>query len=397
MPTATLDRKDVASDRISALPPYLFVELDRAKRKLAEQGREIFDLGIGDPDIPTPDFVIQALAEAARDPSTHRYPDGAGLPEYRQACARFYQERFGVTLDPESEVLSLIGSKEGVGHLPLAVVNPGDVVLVPDPGYPGYRSGTLFAGGVPYVLPLRRDNAFLPDLGGIPESILRQTRLLWLNYPNNPTGAVAPAEFFRQAVQLAAKYGFIVAHDAPYSEIVYDGKRAMSILEIEGAREVAVELHSFSKIFNMTGWRAAFAVGRRDVIASLGKIKNNLDSGIFAAVQRAGVAALARWREVVESNMKVYQERRDLIVSALKGTWELCDFPSTFYGWIALSPGVSSGETSKKLLEETGVVLTPGRGFGTHGEGFLRLSITAPTEKLRAAGQRLASARPPGR
>jgi len=374
-----------AADRVQALPPYLFVEIDRVKKELAASGREIFDLGIGDPDLPTPAFVVEALAAAAKDPSTHRYPDGAGLPAFREAVAAFYKDRFGVTLDPATEVLALIGSKEGIGHLPLAVLNPGDLTLVPDPGYPVYSSGTTFAGAIPHLLPLRRENGFLPDLKAIPDGVLNKARLLYLNYPNNPTGAIAGEAFYRDAIAFASRHGILLCHDAAYSEITYEGPPSMSVLQIPGARETAIEMHSFSKIFNMTGWRCAFAVGRADVLAALGKLKNNMDSGVFTAVQRAGIAALSRWKEVVAGNLGTYRQRRDLVVAGLQGKFDLCPFPSTFYGWIALPKGENSGDAARRILQQTGVVLTPGRGFGENGEGYLRLSITSPTDRLARA------------
>jgi LL-diaminopimelate aminotransferase len=376
--------------RLQALPPYVFAELDRMKQEQIKKGVDIISLGIGDPDLPTPPHIIAALAKAAADPANHQYPSYEGMLGFRKAAADWYRARFGVALDPATEVLTLIGSKEGIGHLPLAFVDPGDVVLVPDPAYPVYQSGTLFAGGTPYMLPLTPKRGFLPDLGAIPPDVLRKAKILWLNYPNNPTGAVAPREFLVEAVAFARKHRLILAHDAPYSEIAYDGYRPLSVLEIDGAAEVAIEFHSVSKTYNMTGWRLGFAVGNPEVLRGLGRIKTNLDSGVFQAVQYAGITALTSSQQCVADNCAIWQERRDVLV---RGLQEL-GFPitppkATFYLWIPVPKGFTSSSFSVELIVKAGVVLTPGNGFGAAGEGFVRAAFTVKTERLREALDRI--------
>ena len=306
------------SQRLQGLPPYLFAELDRTKQEQVKKGVDVISFGIGDPDLPTPPHIIQALAAAAADPKNHQYPSYEGMLTFRKAAADWYRTRFGVSLDPATEVLTLIGSKEGIGHLPLAFVNPGDVVLVPDPAYPVYQAGTLFAGGEPYCMPLTPAQGFLPDLGAIPAEVAKRAKILWLNYPNNPTGAVAPREFLAEAVAFARRHRLILAHDAPYSEIAFDGYRPESILNIDGAKEVAIEYHSVSKTYNMTGWRIGFAVGNAQILAGLGRIKQNMDSGVFQAVQYAGIAALSGPQQCVADNCRIWQERRDVLIAALR-------------------------------------------------------------------------------
>ncbi|MBN1688398.1 MAG: aminotransferase class I/II-fold pyridoxal phosphate-dependent enzyme, partial [Candidatus Omnitrophica bacterium] len=277
------------AERLKKLPPYLFAEVDKRKRELIASGKDVIDLGVGDPDIPTPDFIVEALQEAARNPENHRYALDAGMPELRQTIADWFKQRFRVSLDPAKEVLPLIGSKEGIAHLPLAILNPGDVALIPDPGYPPYRSGTLFAGGEPFYMPLLESNHFLPDLSQIDKKILKKAKLMFLNYPNNPTSATATKEFFQQVVAFAREHKILIAQDAAYSEVGYEGYEAPSILEVEGAKEVTIEFHSLSKTYNMTGWRVGYAVGNPEAIALLGKVKANIDSGIFQAVQVAAI------------------------------------------------------------------------------------------------------------
>jgi LL-diaminopimelate aminotransferase len=309
---------------------------------------------------------------------------------FRQAAADWYRSRFGVALDPATEVLTLIGSKEGIGHLPLAFVNPGDVVLVPDPAYPVYQSGTLFAGGTCYMMPLTPERAFLPDLQAIPAEVLKKAKILWLNYPNNPTGAVAPREFLVEAVAFARKHRLILAHDAPYSEIAYDGYRPLSILEIDGANEVAIELHSVSKTYNMTGWRLGFAVGNPEILAGLGRIKTNVDSGVFQAVQYAGIAALKGSQQCVADNCKIWQERRDVLVQGLREMgFSIAPPRATFYLWIPVPKGYTSSSFSAELIVKAGVVLTPGSGFGAAGEGFVRAAYTVRVERIREALERI--------
>jgi LL-diaminopimelate aminotransferase len=372
------------TQRLQALPPYLFAEMDRLKQEQIKKGMDIISLGIGDPDLPTPPHIIQALAQAAADPRNHQYPSYEGMPSFRKAAADWYRTRFGVTLDPETEVLSLIGSKEGIGHLPLAFVSPGDVVLMPDPGYPVYQAGTLFAGGIGHVMPLTRGNRFLPDLGAIPREVLQRARILWLNYPNNPTGAVAPREFLAKAVQFAQQHNLILAHDAPYSEIAFDGYRPESVLGITGAEEVAVEFHSLSKTYNMTGWRLGFAVGNAKILAGLGRVKTNLDSGVFQAVQVAGIAALTGPQQCVADNCKIYQERRDLLVGALRELgFDVTPPKATFYVWVPVPKGFTAKSFSMELLLKAGVVMTPGSGFGTAGEGYVRAALTVGVDRIR--------------
>ncbi len=378
------------SERLRALPPYLFAELDRMKQEQIKKGADIVSLGIGDPDLPTPPHIVQALAAAAADPKNHQYPSYEGMLGFRQAAADWYRARFGVVLDPATEVLTLIGSKEGIGHLPLAFVNPGDVVLVPDPAYPVYQAGTLFAGGESYFMPLTPARNFLPDLAAIPAVVLKRAKILWLNYPNNPTGAVASREFLAEAVAFARRHGLILAHDAPYSEIAFDGYRPESILNVEGAKEVAVEFHSLSKTYNMTGWRLGFAVGSAAILAGLGRVKQNLDSGVFQAVQYAGIAALAGSQQCVADNCRIWQERRDVLVDALRQMGFAVASPkASFYAWVPVPRGFTSGSFCVELLVKAGVVVTPGNGFGAAGEGFVRVAFTVNVERIREAMDRI--------
>ncbi len=367
------------ASRIRKLPPYLFAEIDRLKDEVKKRGVDIIDLGVGDPDIPTPNEIVEAATEAIRDPRNHQYPSYTGMLAFREAVARWYRRRFGVELDPGSEVLSLIGSKEGIAHLPLAYIDSGDYALVPDPGYPVYPVSIMFAGGEVYKMPLREENGFLPDLGAIPDEVLRKTKLMFIGYPNNPTSATAEADFYRDVVKLAKRYDFVVASDNAYSEICYDGYMPISFLEVDGARDVGVEFHSLSKTFNMTGWRIGFVVGNRDVIAALGKVKTNIDSGIFQAIQVAGIYALDHAEELNRPIRSVFQERKDRMASALrKAGFEFAEPKATFYFWVKVPEGYTSESFTRKLLEEKGIVVTPGNGFGEAGEGYFRISITNP-------------------
>ncbi len=378
------------SERLRALPPYLFAELDRMKQEQIKKGVDIISLGIGDPDLPTPPHIIEALAKTAADPANHQYPSYEGMLAFRRAAADWYRSRFGVALDPAKEVLTLIGSKEGIGHLPFAFVNPGDVVLVPDPGYPVYAAGTLFAGGEAYAMPLTSAQDFLPDLDGIPAAVLQRAKILWLNYPNNPTGAIAPREFLAKAVEFAHRHRLILAHDAPYSEIAYDAYRPESILAIPGARDVAIEFHSVSKTYNMTGWRVGFAVGNADILAGLGRIKQNVDSGVFQAVQYAAIAALTGSQACVAENCRIWQERRDVLIGGLRELGFAVAMPkATFYAWVPVPKGFTSSSFTAEVLLKTGVVLTPGNGFGAAGEGFVRAAFTVKVERLREALDRI--------
>lgn len=376
--------------RITGLPPYLFTQIDALKKKAIARGVDLINLGIGDPDIPTPGPVIQRLQKAAENPKHHQYPSYEGMETFRQAAADWFEKRFGVAVNPKNEVMSLIGSKEGVGHVPLAFINPGDVTLVPDPGYPVYEAGTLFAGGKSHFLPLKKANDYFPDLGGIPKTVLKKTRLLFLNYPNNPTSATATKDFFREVVRFAKKNGIIVCHDNAYSEIFFDGERPISFLEVPGARDVGIELHSLSKTFNMTGWRIGFAVGNRNILAALGQIKSNLDSGIFQAVQEAGIEALTLGDSLTDESRKIYQERRDTLISGLLGLgFDVAPPKATFYVWIPTPKKFTSSKFTTFLLDKAGIVTTPGSGFGKAGEGYIRMALTVSKDRIMEAVNRM--------
>jgi LL-diaminopimelate aminotransferase len=376
--------------RINELPPYLFAEIDRRKRQALSQGVDLIDLGIGDPDIPTPSVVVEKLLEGASKPANHRYPNSSGMLEFREAVANWYKSRFNVKLDPGTEVVSLIGSKEGIGNIAVAFVDPGDVVLVASPCYPVYHIGTSFSGGKNFFLPLKRENHFLPDLDAIPPDIAKQAKLLWINYPNNPTAAVADKTFFERVVEFAKRYNVIVCHDAAYTEMGYDGYRPMSFLEVEGGREVGIEFHSLSKTFNMTGWRIGMAVGNPELVGGLAQAKSNLDSGIFQAIQEAGSEALRLGDQIVEPSRNIYQERRDILVDGLRAVGLQCDKPrATFYVWVSCPRGLSSADFTAKLLDEAGVVTTPGNGFGEAGEGYVRFTVCVDKERLREVAERI--------
>jgi LL-diaminopimelate aminotransferase len=376
--------------RINELPPYLFAEIDRRKREALARGVDLIDLGIGDPDIPTPSVVVEKLFEGASKPVNHRYPNSSGMAEFREAVASWYFRRFNVKLDPAKEVVSLIGSKEGIGNMAVAFVDPGDIVLVASPCYPVYHIGTAFNGGKNYFLPLRKDNHFLPDLDSIPTDVAKQAKLLWINYPNNPTAAVADQDFFKRVVDFANQYNVIVCHDAAYTEMGYDDYRPMSFLEVEGARDVAIEFHSLSKTFNMTGWRIGMAVGNQELVGGLAQAKSNLDSGIFQAIQEAGIEALKLGDPIVEPSRKIYQERRDILVDGLRAVGLECEKPrATFYVWVACPKGHSSSSFTAKLLDDAGVVTTPGNGFGEAGEGYVRFTVCVDKERLREVAERI--------
>lgn len=378
------------AQRVKDLPPYLFAGIDRMKQEAIARGVDLIDMSIGDPDIPTPVHIVEAMKKAVENPAHHRYPSYEGMPSFRQAVAGWYGSRFNVQLDPATEVVALIGSKEGIGHIPLAFVNPGDVVLVPSPGYPVYPVGTLFAGGRPYIMPLIEENGFLPDFKSIPEDILNAARLMFINYPNNPTSVTAGSGFYEEAIGLANKYGIIIAHDAAYSEIYYDRKKPMSFLEVNGAKDVGIEFHSLSKTYNMTGWRIGFAAGNKDVIAGLGKIKSNLDSGVFQAVQEASIIALKTGDEILSGIRDVYQERRNILWSGLRGLGLHAIKPeATFYLWVKSPRGYGSSDFTAHLLDGAGVLSTPGNGFGGPGEGYIRFALTVPVERIKEAIERI--------
>jgi len=378
------------SKRIQALPPYLFAEIDRKKAAVRARGVDIIDLGVGDPDRPTPRFIVNRMKKETADPSNHQYPSYEGLPAFRAAAAAWYRRRFGVSLDPASEVVALIGSKEGIAHFPMAFVNPGDVVLVPDPGYPVYHIATMFAGGRSHFLPLRRERHFLPDLDRIPGAVLRKAKILFLNYPNNPTSAVADRAFYRKVLRFAQEHDLIVAHDVAYTEVYFDGAKPMSILELPEARKRCIEFHSLSKTYNMTGWRIGFAVGNSELVGGLGKVKTNVDSGVFQAVQGAAIAALTDGDAEAEKIRGVYQERRDVMVPGLRALGlDPVEPRATFYVWIPVPKGYTSASFCAHLLEKAGIVITPGVGFGPSGEGYVRIALTKEKARLREALSRM--------
>ena len=385
-----LGTKFQKAKRINELPTYLFAEIDRKKREALARGVDLIDLGVGDPDIPTPAPIVEKLNEAASKPVNHRYPSSAGLLGFRQAVADWYRRRFGVALDPEKEVVSLIGSKEGIANMAVAFVDPGEIVLMTSPAYPVYHIGTLFNGGKSHPLPLLKQNHFLPDLDAVPQEIARQAKILWINYPNNPTAAVAEKEFFTKVVEFAHRYNVIVCHDAAYTEMAYDGYRPLSFLQIDGAKDVGIEFHSLSKTFNMTGWRVGMAVGHQELVSGLAQVKSNIDSGIFQAVQEAGIEALRLGDAAVEPSRKIFQERRDILVSALRGAGLECDKPrATFYVWVSVPKGMTSAQFTARLLDDAGVVTTPGNGFGEPGEGYVRFTICVDKERLKEVGDRI--------
>jgi len=379
------------ADRLTKLPPYLFAAIDAMKREAIEQGKDIINLGVGDPDLPTPTHIIERLKETSEDPANHQYPSYVGMISFRKSMAAYYKRTRGIDLDSASEVLTLIGSKEGVGHIPLAFVNPGDIVLVPNPGYPVYSAGTVLAGGKPYFMPLLKDNGFIPDLDTIPSDIASRAKLMFVNYPNNPTAAVCETDFFERVVAFAKEYGIIVVHDAAYADVTFDGYRAPSLLKVSGAKDVAIELYSLSKTYNMTGWRVAAAVGNADIVAGLGKVKTNLDSGVFQAIQYAGMAALDSSQDCVTANNAIYTERRDVLVNGLTRLgWDVEKPKASFYVWIGIPKGVTSTDMTARLIREAAIVTTPGVGFGSHGEGFIRMTLTTTKERLAEAVDRIA-------
>ena len=381
---------DKRANRITQLPPYLFAEIDRKKAEIRAKGVDIIDLGVGDPDLPTPDHIVRKAQEAVTNPAYHTYPSYAGMLAFREAVAAWYERRFGVKLDAETEVLTLIGSKEGIAHMPLAFINPGDVGLYASPGYPVYRTGIQFAGGTPHAVSLLEKNGFLPDLDAIPEDVRKKAKLFFLNYPNNPTGVVAEKDFFERLVAFARENEIVISHDAPYTEMSYDGYKPMSFLEVAGAKEVGIEFHSLSKTYRMTGWRIGFAVGNAEVIQALGKVKSNIDSGAFEAVQAAGIEALTGDQACVAEMCAIYQRRRDLMVDALNEMGLAVTPPkATFYLWIKVPAGFTSAAFATKVLEEAGIVITPGNGFGPEGEGYVRMALTVDEARLKEAVERL--------
>jgi LL-diaminopimelate aminotransferase len=376
--------------RIEKLPPYLFAAISRKIAEKRAAGVDIVTFAIGDPDIPTPKHIMDSLHSAADEPANHRYPESEGLPEFRKAVADWYERRFGLTFDPEKEVESLIGSKEGINNIALCLIDPGDIALVPDPGYPVYTTGTLFAGGEPYYMPLREEDDFLPDFSAIPEDVARRAKVMWLNYPNNPTAAVADLGFFEEAVRFAKQYDIAICHDGPYSEVAYDGYKPVSFLQAEGARDVGIEFHSLSKSFNMTGWRIGMAVGNATLIEALTRVKSNIDSGIPQAIQRMAITALEGPQDCIDEHNAIYQRRRDRLVEALKAAGlRVAHTKASLYIWARIPEGYTSAEFATRLIDEIGVVVTPGAGYGKYGEGYIRLSLTTADERVDEGARRL--------
>lgn len=379
----------VYNDKLKKLPPYLFIEIDRKKKEAIARGADIIALGVGDPDMPTPEHIIKAGQDALAKSVNHQYPFGSGMLSFRTAIADWYKSRFNVELNPANEICTLIGSKEGIGHIHLGFINPGDVVLIPEPGYPVYNTGTIFTDGIPYFMPLLEKNSFLPDLDAIPQDVLKKAKIIFINYPNNPTSAVAPREFLVKLVDFAKKNNIIVAYDNAYSEMYYEEK-PMSFLEIPGAKEVGVEFHSLSKTYNMTGWRIAWVCGNKDIVAGIAKVKDNYDSGAFQAIQEAGICALTSSQDCVEDMRKMYKERRDVLCDGLSNLgWQITKPKATFYVWAKIPKGYTSAQVVGKLLDESAIVCTPGNGLGASGEGYVRFALTVPVPRIKEALERI--------
>ena len=378
--------------RIDRLPRYLFVEINEKIAEKRAEGVDVINFAIGDPDLPTPSHIIEYMCEAAHDPASHRYPETAGLPQLREAIAGWYQRRFSVALNPNREILPLIGSKEGIGHIAFVFIEPGDIALVPDPGYPVYARGTLLAGGEPYFMTLRAENDFLPDFENIPKDIARRAKLMWLNYPNNPTGATAELDFFEKAVYFARQHSLAICHDAAYTEVAFDGYKPPSFMQAAGAKEVGVEFHSLSKTYHMTGWRIGMVVGNAEMINALFRVKSNLDSGIPQAIQHAAIKALNSSQEHILEHNTILQRRRDKLMQAINQIGLRARVPkATFYIWASVPQGYTSTDFADKLLNEAGVAVTPGIGYGKEGEGYIRFSLTLPDDRLEQGIERLLS------
>jgi LL-diaminopimelate aminotransferase len=380
------------SKALQFLPPYLFIEIDKKKKAAVAAGVDLVDLGVGDPDKPTPKVLLSALKKASDNPAYHQYPLGSGLPEFRQGAAAWFKKRFGVALDPMTQVIATIGSKEAIGHFPIAFVDPGDVVLCPDPGYPVYAAGTRFVGGIPVAMPLLARNKYLPDFDAIPKDALAKAKLMWLNYPNNPTAATCDLAFFKKAIEFCKAHKIILAHDMAYSEVYEKGYEPPSILQVPGAMDVAIEFHSLSKTFNMTGWRVGFAVGNPQLVAGLATAKGNLDSGVVSAIQAMGIAALKAPATLAKSVRSVYTKRRKILVEGLKKAgFNVNPSMAAFYIWVEVPKGHTSASFCTLLLDQAGIIATPGNGFGAAGEGYFRLTLTAPDARLKLAVKRLAA------
>ena len=371
------------ANRVQQLPPYLFVNISRAIARKKAAGIDVVSFGIGDPDIPTPDDVLDALDRGARKPANHRYPESEGLPQFRQAVSDFYQRRFGVDLDPASEVINLIGAKEGIAHASLCFIDPGDISISPDPAYPVYEIGTMFAGGSTHFVPLKEANDYLMDFADIPTGVAKSAKTLWLNYPNNPTGAIADLAYFEEAVAYAKEFDLYLLHDACYTEVTFDGYVAPSVLQVSGAMDVAMEFHSLSKTANMTGWRVGAAVGNSEMVDALMRVKSNIDSGLSQAIQEMGIAALELPQDWIDANNAIYKRRRDRVVAALNEIGLQATAPmATLYIWTRVPDGYTSAEFATRLLEECDVVVTPGASYGKAGEGYIRLSLTIPDDQI---------------
>jgi len=378
--------------RVEQLPPYLFARISELIAQQRAKGVDVISFGIGDPDLPTPEYILDSLKHAADVPANHRYPETEGLPEFRQAVARWYQRRHAVTLDPETEIISLIGSKEGIAHLPLCLIDPGDIALITDPGYPVYEVGTMFCGGVTEKVPLREEDGWLPRFETIPSDVAARAKVIWLNYPNNPTGAVADLAFYEQAVAWAREHDVVIAHDLAYSEVAYDGYVPPSILEVPGSRDVAIEFNSLSKTFNMTGWRIGMAVGNAELVGALRRVKSNIDSGAPQAVQQMAITALDGPGDVIAERNAIYQHRRDRVVEVLRALGLHVDPPkASLYVWARLPAGQTASDYAQRLVEQTGVVVTPGTGYGEAGEGYIRLSLTIADDRIEEGLRRLAA------
>ena len=378
--------------RVEALPPYLFAEISKKIAAKRAEGHDVVTFAIGDPDLPTPKHILDAFHRAADDPANHRYPESEGLPELRQSIADWYERRFEVKFDPQTETLPLIGSKEGIGHIALCFIDPGDIALVPDPGYPVYEIGTMFAGGESYKIPCTREGGWKPDFDAIPADVARKAKIIWLNYPNNPTGATAELGFFERAVAWAKQYDVAILHDNPYCDVAYDGYKPVSIFQVPGARDVAVEFNSWSKIYNMTGWRIGMVVGNPQMVDALMRVKSNIDSGIPQAIQKMAIEAVYGPQDCIEEHNAIYQRRRDRMVEVLRGIGLEVEMPkASLYIWAKLPNGVTSAEYAARLIEDCSVVVTPGRGYGENGEGYIRLSVTTPDDRLEEGLKRLSA------
>lgn len=380
----------IENQAMQTLPPYLFAQIEKKIAEAKAKGVDIINLGIGDPDMPTPKFIIDRMAESIYDAPNHQYPSSVGLLEYREAVASWYRQRFNVGLDPAREVVSLLGSKEGIAHISYCYLNPGDISLVPDPGYPVYGIGTLLAGGQPYYMPLREQHGYLPVLEDIPDEVARKAKLMFVNYPNNPTGAAADLAFYNKVVEFARTYDILVCHDAAYSEIAFDGWQPQSFLQTEKATEVGIEFHSLSKTYNMTGWRIGWAAGNADAVEVLGRFKSNVDSGIFQAIQYAAITALTGPQDCVEEMKQVYNERRDIAMDGLEKLGLKAVPPKgSFYFWIPVPAGYTSASFAEAVLEKAGVIVTPGSGYGQYGEGYFRIALTVDKGRLQEAFDRI--------